>query len=223
VNLIVTRPDRVAPSMVLESVGASLRGNAAMQVGNSFQAVSASTAAILLSPAGVRWFGGLLIVCLAVTAFRLRREVTMMCASVVPILLTIVGFATWQRAFDTYWFLTIAPSVALTMALALTSWRPAAAVVSAAMLAAILVAQPARLSASMASHRVPEYGALLRGTREIRQRTAEIRGIQTEFTLPPSADREYLYRILGGRITPDAKFIAYIKASGDVVFTPVGE
>ena len=223
VNLIVTRPDRVAPSMVLEGVGASLRGTAAMQFGNSFQAVSASTAAILISPGGLRWFGALLIVCLAITAFRLRRELTMQCVSVVPILLTIVGFATWQRTFDTYWFLTIAPSVVLTIALALTFWRPAATVVSVAMLAGVVVAQPARLTASMASHRVPEYGALLRGTREIRQRTAEIRSIQTEFPLPPSADREYLYRILGGRITPDAKFIAFIKSSGDVVFTPVAE
>jgi hypothetical protein len=223
VNLIVTRPERVAPSMVLEGVGASLQGSAPMQFRGSFQAVSASTASILLSPAGVRWFGGLLIVCLAITAFRLRREFTMQCAVVAPILLAIVGFATWQRAFDTYWFLTIAPAVALTLAFALTSWRPAAAVLSIAMLAGVVYAQPARLTASMASHRVPEYGALLRGTREIRQRTAEIRSIQTEFALPPSADREYLYRVLGGRISPEAKFIALIKTSGEVVFTAVAE
>jgi hypothetical protein len=221
VNLIVTRPERVAPSMALEGVAASLRGSAAMQFGNSFQAVSASTAAILLSPGGLRWFGGLLIVCLAMTALRLGRDLTMQCSVVAPILLSIVGFATWQRSFDTYWFLTLAPSVALTLGLALTSWRPAATLVSVAMLVSVIAAQPARLTASMASHRLPEYGALLRGTREIRQRTAEVRSIQTDFPLPPSADREYLYRILGGRIRPEAKFVALIKSSGDVVFTPV--
>jgi hypothetical protein len=222
-NLILNRPERVAPSMVLEGVSATVRGTAAPQFRDSFQAMSTSTAAILLSPSAVQWFGGLLVVCLIIAAFRLRREVTLLCATVVPIVLEVVGFSTWQRTFDTYWFLTVAPSAALTLALALTAWRPAAALVGAAMLLGVVSAQPSRLSASMASHRLPEYGPLLRGSREIRSRTSEVRAIETEFALPPSADREYLYRILGGRVTRDARFVATIRASGDVVFTPAPE
>src|SRR5262245_34765850 len=42
VNLIVNRPDRVAPSIVLEGVGASFRGSGGMRFGNAFEAVSSS-------------------------------------------------------------------------------------------------------------------------------------------------------------------------------------
>ena len=105
------------------------------------------------------------------------------------------------------------------MALALISWRPASAIVAAVMLAGVVYAQPSRLAESMTSHRLPEYGALLRGTREIRRRTPDIRAIETTFPLPPSASRDFMYKILGGRVTPEARFVATIQPAGDVVFT----
>jgi hypothetical protein len=94
---------------------------------------------------------------------------------------------------------------------------------AAVALAAVVVAQPARLATAMTIHRLPEYGALLRGTREIFRRAPEVRGIETEFPLPPTADREFMYTILGGHVTRTAPFFASVKRSGDVIFRPAGE
>jgi hypothetical protein len=223
VHLVVNRPERVAPSRVIEGLTASFTGGAGFRLRESFQAVSSAIGFILLSPASFRWFGLFLIVSLGVAAYRLRRDMTLLAGVVAPAALAIFGFATWQLSFDTYWFLTIAPPAAVAIALAVTAWRPAAPAIAAVVLAAVVLAQPARLAASMASHRVPEYGALLRGTRDIRSRTAEIGAIHTEFPLPPTADREFMYTILGGRISPDAGFTATIRPSGEVVFIPTAK
>jgi hypothetical protein len=238
INLVVNRPERVAPSRVVEGLTASLAGHADLRLGESFQAVSSALASILLSPMTFRGFGVVAVVGLGLAAYRLRHELPLFATSVVPAALAVAGFATWQLSFDTYWFLTLAPPTTVALAFALSGpatrelvsgvlapgesnrSRQATAWFGAALLVAVIAAQPARLAASMTSHRVPEYGALLRGTREIRGRTAEIRAIQTEFSLPPSADREFMYTILGGHITRDAPFTATIKSSGEVVFTP---
>jgi hypothetical protein len=219
-NLVLNRPERVAPSRVVEGLAASLTGRADIRLAESFQAVSSALASILLSPATFPWFGALAVAGLTIAAYRLRREPALLAATVVPAALAVAGFATWQLSFDTYWFLTLAPPVAVAFAFALNGWGVATKWMGVAVLVAVIAAQPARLAASMTSHRVPEYGALLRGTRQIRARTDAIRAIQTEFSLPPTADREFMYTILGGRIAADAPFAATIKPSGEVVFTP---
>jgi hypothetical protein len=80
------------------------------------------------------------------------------------------------------------------------------------------VAQPWRLSDSMTMHRLPEYGPLVRGSQEIRRRVTEVRGIETEFELPPSSDRQFLFEILGGHVTPTAPLRATIEKTGRVRF-----
>ena len=61
----------------------------------------------------------------------------------------------------------------------------------------------------------------MRGSRAIRRYTADIRSIRTEFALPDSTDRTFLFRVLGGRVTPEAKYHATIGPTGAVTFTPV--
>jgi hypothetical protein len=39
--------------------------------------------------------------------------------------------------------------------------------------------------------------------------------------LPPTTEREFLYEILGGRVTPDGRLIATISRTGSVMFKPV--
>jgi hypothetical protein len=73
----------------------------------------------------------------------------------------------------------------------------------------------------MTLNRLPEYAALVTGSQEIRRLTGRVRHIDTEFALAPSTDREFLYEVLGGWITPDAAFTATIDRTGRVSWAPV--
>ena len=101
------------------------------------------------------------------------------------------------------------------------TWRPAAALMAILLAAIVIVIQPPRLADAMTFHRLPEYAPLARGSREIRRRVSEIRRIDTEFALPPSTDRAFLYEVLGGRVSPHGRLTATIGRNGHVTFTPV--
>jgi hypothetical protein len=45
-----------------------------------------------------------------------------------------------------------------------------------------------------------------------------MRAIWTEFPLPPTADPEFIYRIMGGRIQYGAPWMAIIMSDGTVVY-----
>jgi hypothetical protein len=220
-NLLIQSGRSTSPVIVVNSVSYTLTHPQTFRPVAAFRALAAACEFILLRPWSYAWFGTCLGLCAVVTAYRTRKEVTLLCATVAPMACAIVGFSFWQLLYDHYWFLTIAPSAALTIALAFTAWRRAAPFVAAGLAAAVIVAQPLRVADAMTFHRLPEYAALARGSREIRHYVAEIRRIDTEFPLPPSTDRNFLYEALGGRIVPDARFAATIARSGDVKFTPV--
>jgi hypothetical protein len=220
IHLVVDRPEGVGPSMVTGELQASLQDPARLQPAFAASQLSAALERILLEPATLAGFTVVLTVSLIVVLVRWRRDVPLVCATVAPLVLTIIGFSAWRRAFDTYWFMTLAPCAAVALGLALGAWDRVATAASAVLLAALLVAQPARVRASMAIHRLPEYGALLRSARAILERTDSVRSIETEFALPPTTDPTYLYRVLGGSIAADAPFSAYVAKSGEVVFRP---
>jgi hypothetical protein len=219
----MTHPEQtVRPDLVVNSVAYTIAHPAALRPAASFGALGAACAFILLRPWAFAWFGAVLAAGAGLTAFRARRDLLLACVTVAPLLCAGVAFSFWQLPFDHYWFLTIAPSAALTLAFALTAWAPARLVVAAALAVAAVLMQPARIADGMTIHRLPEYGPLARGSRTIRQRTAEVRGIETQFALPPSTDRGFLYGVLGGRIGPDSQFTAIIGSEGQVSFRPVG-
>jgi hypothetical protein len=141
-----------------------------------------------------------------------------MCVTVVPVLCTIGGFALWRGQLEPYWFLALAPSIALTAGLALTQWRPAARPIAIVLALIVILAQPSRVARGLGTGRLPEYGALVRGSREIRKRTVDIRRIDTEFPLPPSTDREFLFRVLGGRVRSESPLVATIGSTGRATF-----
>lgn len=212
---------RTSPAAVVDSVAFTIGHPGSIRPVAAFHALVDACQAILLRPWTAAWFGMLLVACAAVTAFRMRRQVTLACVSVVPLLAAIAGFAFWQRPFEYYWFLTVMPSVALTIGMALTAWRPAAWLAAAALAILVVAAQPARYAESRTIYRMPEYGALRRGSQEIRRRVTEIRRIDIEFTVPPSTNTYFIYEtVLGGRVTPAAPFTATIERTGRVRFTP---
>jgi hypothetical protein len=163
-----------------------------------------------------------LAICTVATAARVRRDLMLASVTVVPLLAIVAGFSLWQGPLDSYYCLPLAPCVALTIALALTMWQPSARLVSVALALCVLVVQPSRRAYSMTLHRLPEYRALVSGSREIRRRVADVQGIAADFPLPPTTDPEFLYRILGGRISPDARYHAVIALQGHVRFDVVG-
>lgn len=55
----------------------------------------------------------------------------------------------------------------------------------------------------------------------MRLRTGEVRRLEVSFPLPVSTDRDFLYRVLGGRLSPSAPFDATIDAEGHARFSPV--
>jgi hypothetical protein len=167
----------------------------------------------------------LIVASLVVTAVRVRHDVTLASITVIPLLFAEIGFSTWQGTFYVYWFLTLTPPLVLTVALALTAlpWRLARSVTSTAVLVLALVCQPARFAQAQITARLPEYGPLLRGSRELRRRTPELRAIEVTFFLPPSSDPEFLYKLLGGKIAATAKYVATIERTGYVSYRPASE
>jgi hypothetical protein len=77
---------------------------------------------------------------------------------------------------------------------------------------------PARVRFAATMHRMPEYGWLLDGSRRLAERGHSVKGIRTQFPLPLSADPEFLYRILGGRIDRSAEFTALLTRDGQVAY-----
>jgi hypothetical protein len=214
---------RTSPTMVVNNVSYTLQNPETLRPLAAFHALADACNAILLSPWSFAWFGTLLVACAVVTAFRTGRDVTLLAVTIAPLLAAVGAFSFWQLTFEHYWFLTLVPSAALTIGLALTAWRPAAPPVATLVVLLIVAAQPSRFDRATKINHLPEYGALVRGSRDIRRRLAEVRGIETDFSLPPSTDRNFVYEILGGRVTRTARYSATIERTGHVRFTPAAD
>jgi hypothetical protein len=218
---LAMRPDEGAsPPVVVKSVSYTLAHPQLLRLADAARALTDACRYILLRPWTFSWLGTLLTICAAVTAYRTRSDVTLAGVTVVSLICTIAGFAFWQFDFQHYWFLTIAPSAALTIALALTAWRPAAPFVAVLLAAIVLWTLPSRIADAMTLNRLPEYAALVRGSREILRQAPQVRSIDAEFALPPSTDTGFLYEVLGGRVTADAPVTATIGRTGQGIVKP---
>jgi hypothetical protein len=219
-SLLHPRAD-IAPGKVLQSLVFTMSHPESFHVVRSFNDVASALESHLFSPVNIPWFGSLLLVATAVTAFRLRRDLVFTVLTVVPLAAFVAGFAVWQLPFDPYYCLQLTPSAALTLALALPAWPGSTQVAGIVIAGAMIVMQPSRHAYSMSILRFPYYGALAEGSREIRRRVDRIYSVTTEFPLPPTTSAVYLYEILGGRRSADAEYRATIGAQGDVRFDRV--
>jgi hypothetical protein len=166
-----------------------------------------------------------LIFCAAVVAGRFRNDLSLLSVTLLPQIAAVVGYAFYVGDFlDRYYYLSLMPAAVLTLMLSVTALRPAALVkaVSISILIGALAIVPARLRVAATLHRMPEYGALVDGSRElIRQRRA-MRAIQTEFTLPPTSNSQFVYEILGGHLDRESPLIGIIRSDGRVTYREVG-
>jgi hypothetical protein len=209
----------VGPTAVIGQVSATAVAPDTIRVADAFLAIASATGLILLQPWNPAGTAVVLSIALALAAYRCRDDLMLASASVFPVVAAAMGFAFWQLDYDQYWFLTLMPSILLVLWSALTARPRAVPFVGVALVMVAVAAQPSRILDAHTVARLPAYGALAQGSAQIYRYTREVTEIRVEFELDPTTDRDFLYSILGGRVTPDADFRASISPEGDVAFT----
>lgn len=111
------------------------------------------------------------------------------------------------------------PAAVLTVLLGATALGAgrSARLVEIAALAAALAIVPIRLRAAATFNRMPEYEILVRASRAVVARDQPMAAIEADF-LPPTADPEFIFCILGGRIDRKAEWRTQIDWSGRVTY-----
>jgi hypothetical protein len=162
----------------------------------------------------------LLVACGAIVAVRYRHDPTIICMTLLPQLLAIVGYGFFLAGLDNYYYLSLMPPAVLTVVLGLTAFGPASARKAVAIVCVVGAAAivPPRVRFAGTMHRMPEYGALVRASRTMVQRRQPLRGIETEFALPPTSNSEFVYRILGGEFDDRSEWVGVISAQGNVTY-----
>lgn len=213
-----------AMSAVTGSVWQILTGAGDTQFAISARTYVGAVSFIQAGPWNAPWMAALLLLSAAVVAARFRQDVPILVMTLIPGALAIVGYGLFLGALDFYYYLSLMPAAVLTVVFAtLTLPRGGVAqLVGIIGLAGALALVPSRVRLSTTMHRLPEYGAMVDGSRVIAQRGIAMRAVRTNFALPPTCDPEFIYRILGGRIDRTAPWLAIIAADGSVKYEQLG-
>ena len=210
-----------AMGAVTGSVGRIVSGEARPQFAASWQGFAGAFTFIQGAPWQPGWLIWVLAGSALVVLIKYRRDPALLSITVLPQILAIAGYAFYVGDFlDRYYYFSLMPGAVLTLVLGLTaapSPRIAQGIAAAVLLVAVAIT-PARVRFAATMHRMPEYGWLLDGSKRLVERGHSVKGIRTQFPLPLSADPEFLYRILGGRIDPSAEFTALLTRDGQVAY-----
>lgn len=209
-----------AMGAVTGSLGRILSGAEQPRFANSLDAYARAFNFIEVSPWQISWAVWILVVCSAIVASNYRRDPALLAVLLLPQVAALIGYACFLADLDSYYYLSLMPGAVITMLLGATALpgRRFARVISIALLVGSLALVPARIRYAALLHKMPEYGALVDGSRKMASRAQPIRAIETEFNQPFTANAEYLYRILGGRIDPESRWIGVIKPDGSVFY-----
>ena len=210
-----------AMGAVTDSVGRILSGRAAAELTKSVAGYASAVSFIQIRPWNLSGAVWLLVPAGAIIAVRYRRDPALLCMTLVPQLMAILGYAFFLAALDNYYYLSLMPAAVLTVIFAVTALPPSVArTTSVALLAGALALVPGRYRFAQGLHSMPEYRALVAGSRTVARRGQPMRAIQTDFRLPPTADPEFIYGILGGQLDRQAPWIAVITREGGVEYRP---
>lgn len=159
-------------------------------------------------------------VCGALLAAACWRDVTLLATTLLPQALAVAGFAFFLGALDNYYYLSLMPSAVLTAVLGLLAIVPRrlAPAARVALCAAALALTPARVRFGATMHRMPEYGPIVAASRTLARRGQPLREVEASFALPPTADAEFVYRVLGGPLDPASEWIAVIGETGSITY-----
>ncbi len=190
-----------------------------LRVGDAFRAVNDSINSIGFAPFALPQPTLILLAALAALLLIRGPFSAIGVVTIVPIVLTVCMWSVWQQDYDAYVFLTVVPGALLAIAWAsrLLPAPPARSMCAAALLVTAILVQKPRIDSSALVFRMPGYGALVRGSREIAAHGEPVRAIDVPF-LHPLSDSEYLFTLLGGRIQRDAPVIARVSENGEVTY-----
>jgi hypothetical protein len=219
-----SHPNEPAMAAVTGSVADVLSGRASVRFGDSVAGYLRAVNFIEVRPWSFAFTGWVLVASGVVVAFRYRRDLPILMMTIVPTVLCIAGYAFFLSGLDNYYYFSVMPAAVLMVVLAITAILPprASRMLALGLVIAAMAIAPARRSDAMTFHQMREYGAIVHASRVIVNRGTPVRAIRLDFTLPPTNDPEFVYRILGGRIDPTAPWVAVILRSGEVTYRVVG-
>lgn len=154
----------------------------------------------------------------AIVVFAYRRDPVVLGASIGGVAMATLLFTTSTRSYDGYWFLTLTTAMTLTFGMALAAIPSKRAVTGIGFALLLLVAwrQPARIADSTRFFKYPQYDTMLRASRALIMQAPVVRDIRVTFDVHPTMDRQFIYKILGGRIDPTALYTAVVNRDGSV-------
>lgn len=158
------------------------------------------------------------LVAMAIVAWVYRRDPILVAVTAGSMVMATLLFTTSTRAYDGYWFVTLTPAWTILIAMTIAAIPARAAVkwVGAAALIWAAWRQPARTEASTVYFKYPQYGTMVKASRDLIARAPVVRDIRLEFEVHPTMDRFFIYRTLGGLVDSHAMYVAVISGDGAV-------
>ena len=214
------RFDSSAMGAVTGSVARILTGQEPPRVSASIAGYVRAFEGIQVQPVSFSFSAWVLVCCAVAVVLRHFRNPVLLAVTILPQALAIVGYAFFLSGLDNYYYLSLMPAAVLMVLLGVTAFVPERlqAIMGAVLLAATLSLVPQRLALAAALPKLPEYGTLVRASRQMAHRGTPLRSIRTEFELPPSTDPRFMYLILGGHIDRNSPWVALITADGRVTY-----
>jgi hypothetical protein len=160
------------------------------------------------------------IIAAAIVGYAYRKDPIVLAVSAGGILMATALFTTSTRAYDGYWFVTLTTAMTITfgMAIAAIASQPAVKLIGFALLAGVLWRQPSRIEDSTRFFKYPQYGTMVKASRELIARAPVVRDITLTFDVHPTMDRFFIYRVLGGQVESHALYTAIVASDGSVTF-----
>lgn len=206
------------PARALGALPSLLEGDTGSKLADGAGALLSMVSNLLTDPWRPAAFRVALACAAVLVAARAARiGIDWLFVTVLPLLLAGVAYAPFPNRLD-YWYLVLAPCAAATLAAAVaphTQRRPLWRVAGWLALAAVLAIQPGRYRYVHPAGRLPEYGVLVRGARQVLSDGMRPREIRTAFRAD-TPDPGFLYLVLGGRLDPASKVDAEILPTGGV-------
>ena len=156
------------------------------------------------------------VIAAIIVAIVYRRDAILIAVSGGAILMATVLFTTSTRNYDGYWFITLITALTLTFGMVIAAIPSRMAVTGISIAALLFVAwrQPARIEDSKRFFKYPQYETMLRASRELVTKAPVVRDIKVTFEVHPTMDRQFIYKILGGRIDQPRSIRRSINSDG---------
>jgi len=198
---------------------AALRHPEPLRIGDAFRAVCAAIESIGFAPLPVSQTSMIVLSAAAATLLVVGPQSALAAITALPIGLAVGVWSLWQEDYDAYRFLTIVPAGLLMVlwTLRIVPQRAARPLLALALLVFALAVQKPRIDNSALVFRMPGYGAIVRGSRDVIRRGEPVRHIEAPW-LHPLSDPEYVYTLLGGHLTAGAAVVAHVSDTGEVTY-----